>query len=198
MKAKTVLKIAFCVLLIAAVTFAALGKHSGADKLHAQCTDFRNSDFFEKALNEIIQEGKGEDQICEQFGIDRDYLRGKLLSQYDNIYGTRMEVSACNKNKFDITVVGLEVITGEGKDPDSINYTHFSRTPEEAVTIPAGTKESVSVWFSVMTSCDDNDELLSYAQKRCTFKLLYVDAATGITALADADENVLHKEWIRN
>ena len=91
------------------------------------------------------------------------------------------------------TVLGIRV--REGKESEHLLY--LSRTPEVTVTIPAGTTEPKQIWFYMLGDDFEDEELLSLLRREFSVKLLYADASSGITRLEDADDSVLHAEWVR-
>lgn len=87
MKKKTVVKIAFCVLLAAALAYGALDLHWGRRCLHASFDTIRNGDF-----------------TIETAGDTRE------------TYPLRLKITLVNDNDYDVTVLGLRVEKGDESD----------------------------------------------------------------------------------
>ena len=161
MKVKTGLKIAFCVLLAAALAIGVLQPRWGRNTLEATCTQIRNGRFTVSVHSDV-----------------------------EEYYPQRMCVSLVNKNDFDVTVLGLRVEKG-----DESRFRLY-RTPEQTVTIPAHTTEPQNVWFRIVSYGPENEQVLEKLRRDFSVRIVYADAAAGITALSEADESVLRTEWV--
>ena len=84
MKGKTVFKIAFCVLLAAALAWGAVDLHWGRNHLNATFAEIRNGSF--------------------------EYQSRTDIEEY---YPQRLKITVVNENDFDVTVVGLRVEKGD-------------------------------------------------------------------------------------
>ena len=84
MKGKTIFKIAFCVLLVAALVYGAVDLHWGSNRLHASFAEIHN--------------GKFDVQ---------------MHAQIEEYYPQRLKVTLVNENDFDVTVLGLRVEKGD-------------------------------------------------------------------------------------
>lgn len=185
---KIIFKIGFCALLIFALVYAVLGLHFGSNRLQAQFVQVKNSDCVEK----MTLDWEKYAYMADGFPFTREEFYKEAIEPYDVYYGQRIQVTAVNKNKFDIRILALEILSGNGS-----GTIYVSCLPERVVTIPAGTKEPQSVWFPVISSGPANEEVLEKVRNNMQIKIIYVDAACDAQTLADADEALLHKEWIR-
>ena len=187
-KGTTLLKIAFCVLLIVALVMTGLGFRFGKNRLRAELADVRNADYLER----LVRDFDGNADLLDGFSVSKEAFYQTFVQNAAAYYGQKLRVNAQNRTNRDITVVGLRA---RNEDEDAYGI-YLSRTPLTAVTIPAGTTEPKSVWFYVMDD-RDNEDVLSILRSEYALELLYVDAATGVTRLADATPEQLRAERIR-
>lgn len=160
MKKQTIFKIAFCVLLVAALVYGALDLRPGRNTLHATFAAVRNGDFTAEAPQGETRE----------------------------LYMQRLKITLVNDNDYDVTVLGLRVERGDERD------FRVERTPEQAVTIPAHTSEPQNVWFHIVSYDSDNDAVLAALRKEYAIRLVYADAASGVTS---PDAEAVRTEWVR-
>ena len=189
MKWTTVVKIAFCVLLCAVLACAGFGVRFGSNRLHAQTSRVRNADFF----NVLCADFEHNTDLIRGFAMTSEEFEAKFLSDFSEYYGMRLQITAQNRTNRDVTVLGIEV----NERDEQAHVLYLSRTPETTVTIPAGTTEPKNIWFDLVVESLGNEDVLSVLRKDFNMKLLYVDASSGVTSLADADKSQLHAEWIR-
>lgn len=185
---KKAFKIGFCVLLVFAVLYAALGLHFGSNRLEAKFADVKNSDCLEK----MILDWDRYAYMADGFPFTREEFYREAVAPFDAYYGQRIKVTAVNKNSFDIRILGLEILSGNGS-----GTIYVSCIPERVITIPAKTEVPQSVWFPVISSGPGNEEVLEKVRKEMQVKIVYADAACDAQSLADADAALLRKEWIR-
>ena len=85
-------------------------------------------------------------------------------------------------------MLGLRVEKGDERD------FRIERTPEQAVTIPAHTTEPQNVWFRIVSYDTDNDAVLAALRKEYAIRIVYADAASGVTS---PDADAARAEWVR-
>ena len=147
------------------------------------------------AYQQNLQQPVKQDKwYAGDYPTSREML-GRIYSIYheDKDYGQKLLVTAQNRTRQDITVLGLRV---HPEDEDAYGV-YVSSTPLAAVTVPAGTKEPKNIWFYLIDD-RDNEEALEILRRAYTLELLYVDASTGYTRLADVPSDVLQAETIRS
>ena len=185
----TVMKIAFCVLLVVSLVCACLGVRIGRNRLHVELSDVRNADI----LDRLCDDFDGNADLLDGFSISRESFYDAFVCNAASYYGQKLLVTAQNRTRQDITVLGLRV---HPEDEDAYGV-YVSSTPLAAVTVPAGTKEPKNIWFYLIDD-RDNEEALEILRRAYTLELLYVDASTGYTRLADVPSDVLQAETIRS
>lgn len=188
MKVKTILKIAFCVLVVVSIVVVAFGVRFGSNRLEAHAVEVRNSDCVEKMTIDWDKYA----YMADGFPFTREEFYKEAIEPYDVYYGQRVKVTAVNKNDRDIRVLGLEILSGNGT-----RTIYVSALPERVITIPAKTTEPQSIWFSVISSGPGNEDVLEVIRERMEIKILYVDATSDARTLSEAKEGEIHKEWIR-
>ncbi len=180
-------KIIFCVLLAVAITVGTIGIRFGKNTLNATVETVMNTKLFEQ----VYLDNSNFDKFSG-LGFTWPEFRDRFLDNYENCYSQRVKITVLNENDFDITVLGLQVKEGKGK-----NEVHISLTPEKTVTVPANTTEPKAVWFLVMSEGPDKGETLQIIREKTVLKIIYAKASDNIQSLDEADEKALKYEWIR-
>jgi hypothetical protein len=172
---KSSLRIICAVLVLSLLLTASACLFGGGTS--ARCAVLNDSDFFAKYYTNQIK----YDYLLEGFNFT-DEEKAKHLRSYDALLGAKLCIEVFNKSNSDIRVIGLEIKHNGRKE------TLISTMPRAVVQISAKSEGARKVWFDLFADGGNytNENILDMA-RGMGLKIIYVDAATDIRSLRDAD-----------